>query len=273
MTIRYNYNSLEDYLISNPLNVDGVLDDGWGAPFPVKGRELDASILFADISDFSERTLDLTPIETLIFANNFFSWITAEALRNKKGIIDKYIGDEIMIVFSKEFGSEDHFIDALQTARWMSENDWLAFYPHMGIDSGKVVIGYVGTPLKYNCSVFGLPVALAARCANIKPLGELSSSIIFPADLWKINYELNNIFPPMKYQDPLEKDKINEKPQAWQIFPKRIEKIKNMPDIEVLEIANQSIHYPSQSAQERAKDSLKTLKEMGLYRRYANQQF
>jgi hypothetical protein len=37
--VQYRYNSLEDYLISHPLTVDAQLDDGWGAMFPIKGRE------------------------------------------------------------------------------------------------------------------------------------------------------------------------------------------------------------------------------------------
>jgi hypothetical protein len=57
----YRYNSLEDFLISNPLEIDGILDDGQGALFPAKGRELDAAILFIDISNFAKRTLDLSP--------------------------------------------------------------------------------------------------------------------------------------------------------------------------------------------------------------------
>src|SRR5271165_3634614 len=113
MSVKYRYNSLEDFLTSNPLTVDGQVDDGWGAMFPVKGREIDATILFSDISGFSRRTLDLSPTETLIFVNNFFSWISAEALRGQPGIVDKYIGDEIMVVFSKEFGSDDPFADAV----------------------------------------------------------------------------------------------------------------------------------------------------------------
>ena len=43
----YKYHSLEDFLISNPLTVDGQLDDGRGAVFPVKGREIEAAILFS----------------------------------------------------------------------------------------------------------------------------------------------------------------------------------------------------------------------------------
>ena len=56
----------------------------------------------AHSSGFSKRTLDLSPTETLIFVNNFFAWISAGALKERPSIVDKYIGDEIMVVFSKE---------------------------------------------------------------------------------------------------------------------------------------------------------------------------
>ena len=100
VTVRYPFHSLEDFLIANDLTVDGQLDDGWGAPFPVKGREIEATVLFAHISAFSARSLGLSAVETLAFVNNFFAWITAEALRGRTGIIDKYIGDEVMVVFA-----------------------------------------------------------------------------------------------------------------------------------------------------------------------------
>ena len=155
--VKYPYHSLEDFLIAKMLTVDAEADDGWNARFPVKGREIEATVLFADITRFSSRTADLDPTETLAFVNHFFAWITAEALRGRPGIVDKYIGDEIMVVFSKEFGSADPFADAVQTARWMGQNDVFAFLPHVGIATGPVIVGYVGTPLRYNCSVFGAP--------------------------------------------------------------------------------------------------------------------
>jgi len=69
---KFPYKSLEDFLISNPLSVDGVLNDGFNALFPVKGSEIEATILFTDIANFASRTSDLTSTETLIFVNNFF---------------------------------------------------------------------------------------------------------------------------------------------------------------------------------------------------------
>ena len=63
--VRYRYASLDDFLASSELTVDAQLDDGWGAKFPLKGRELEATVLFSDISGFSARTRELNPTATL----------------------------------------------------------------------------------------------------------------------------------------------------------------------------------------------------------------
>jgi len=263
MGARLRYNSLQDFLISNPLSVDAQLDDGWGALFAVKGREIEAAILFADISSFSRRTLELSPTETLIFVNNFFAWITAEALKGRSAIVDKYIGDEIMVIFSEEFGSEDSFVDAVQTARWMAEYDVLDFRPHIGIASGVVTVGFVGTPLRYNCSVFGRPVVLAKRCASVKPQKRISASIIFPAELWA-GHSFQEVFPRRKYRMP--DGTVKEDPgKGWELLPPRKEEMRNMPETEIIEIAKLTVHVPTQSAEERAKEALSELRQAGRY--------
>jgi class 3 adenylate cyclase len=268
--MKYRYQSLEDFLISTTLTVDAQFDDGFGALFPVKGREIEATVLFADITGFSARTLLLSPEETLFFVNDFFAWISAEALEGRSGIVDKYIGDELMIVFSKEFGSDDAFLEAVQAARWMAENDYLSFLPHIGLASGPVIVGYVGTPIKYNCSVFGAPVALAARCAAVEPepsAGVVSSSIVFPAGEWG-GRDFEDLFPPRRIRDT--DGTIIEQPHPWEQLPERDALMKNIGPTSVREIVNHSIHLPSQSAEERAREGLATMRAAGVGSRITN---
>lgn len=260
--IQYRYNSLEDYLISTPLTVDAELDDGWGAKFPVKGKEIEATILYCDISYFSKRTLDLSSTEILIFVNHFLSWITAEALRNTHGLIDKYIGDEIMIVFSQEFGSEDPFKEAVQAARWMCEHDVLSFCPHIGIASGPVTVGYTGTPLKYSCSVFGVPVTYANRCTSLKPEVEAYGSITFPSKEWN-NRQFEEIIPSEKMQ--FCDGTIQEMP-IWRLLEPRTVDLKNIGKIEVLELINDCFSCPNRTIEQLSKTALQKLREAGLYR-------
>lgn len=264
MAVEYQYRSLEDFLVSSHLSIDAGLDDGWGAPMPVKGREIKATVLFADMASFTSRSLDMTPAETLIFVQWFFAWIGAEALKGTTGIVDKYIGDEVMIVFSKEFGSEDPFRDAVQTARWIAENDPWSFCPQMGIASGEVIVGFVGTPIKYNCSVFGSPVALAARCAGVTPDIEkpFSSAMVFPAAEWG-ERSFDEMFPPKKYQGP--DDGVIEQPHSWKMLPEREVALKNLPDTRIREIVKTSINIPSQSVEATTKEVMETVKRSGRY--------
>lgn len=257
--VKYRFNSLEDFLIAKPLSVNGESDDGWGGRFPAKGREIEASILFCDISGFSKRTLKLTATETLIFVNHFFTWITAAALQERPGIVDKYIGDEMMVVFSKEFGSEDAFLDAVHTARWMGENDFHAFCPHIGIASGVVTVGYVGTPLKFDCSVFGAPVTLAARCASVKTERQ---GIVFPEKDFK-GYRFEDAFPPIKRKKP--DGSIQVEPPGWKMNPPQPAAMKNLPDQNVIVVENTTDTFPQQSAEDRAKEGLSYLYKDGAY--------
>jgi class 3 adenylate cyclase len=264
VAVTYEYRSLEDFLVSTQLSVDAVLDDGWGAPMPVKGREITATVLFADMAAFTSRTLDMSAAETLIFVQWFFAWIGAEALKSSKGIVDKYIGDEVMIVFSNEFGSEDSFADAVRTARWMAEHDAWSFAPQMGIASGRVVVGYVGTPTKYDCSVFGAPVAMAARCAGVTPaLGEpFSSAIVFPASEWG-DRSFDEVFPPRRYQHP--EHGTVEQPHSWEMLAEREVPLKNLPNTPIREIVNRGIHFPSQTVESATKEVLDEIKRAGRY--------
>ncbi|MEU2004498.1 adenylate/guanylate cyclase domain-containing protein [Rhodococcus sp. NPDC019627] len=251
MAIEQRFHSLQDFLASTNSDVDGVLNDGGGFPFPVKGRELNATVLFADISGFSTRTLEMTPVKTLIYVQNFFAWISAEALRGRPGIVDKYIGDEVMVVFAEEFGSEDPFGDAIQAAIAMSRHDVHAYRPHIGVASGPVIVGYAGTPLRYDVSVFGAPVALAARCAAVKPAagttGRVSSTIVAPEHEWD-GRTLSDFYEPEIPGDT-----------RFRLLETRKVPMKGLGDVAVREIHNTGLWAPSVSAEVRAQKSLDAL--------------
>ena len=235
------------------MTVNGALDDGWGESFPLKGRELEAAVLIADISRFSARTSELDPTETLAFVNHFFAWTLAEGLRGRPGIIDRFNGDEVMIVFSKDFGSEAPFADAVQVGCGMGTNDAFAFNPHVGIATGRVIVGYVGTSAKYSVSVVGKPVSLAARCASAEPPEEaMSGWLTFPASDWG-DRVVDETVPPGYWKNP--DGSREQKEQNWTLSAPRSTEFKNMGEHLVRSLANRGIHIPSQSAEERAKEA------------------
>jgi len=204
--------------------------DAAGEIFSVKGREIESAVLFADISEFSKRTNQLSSAETLAFVNLFFTWITAEALLDSCGIIDKYIGDGVVVVFSNEFGSKNAFIDALRAARRICECDVHAFQPHIGIACGKVTVGYVGTPAKYSCSVFGVPVTLASRFASVRGAGGGNGRIVFPANAWS-DPDFEAVFPALKPDAS-----ISAREDPWTLQMARAVELKNVGIIEIREL-------------------------------------
>lgn len=262
----HQYHSLDDFLASTMSHIDGVLDDGFGFGFPVKGREIDAVVLFADISGFSTRTLDMSPTETLVYVQNFFAWITAEALHGRPGIVDKYIGDEIMVVFSTEFGSADPFADAVQAAAAMIRRDVHSYHPHIGIASGPVIVGYAGTAMHYNVSVFGAPVALAARCAGVPPEvpeGQvISTSIVFPEVDWA-GRDLDGILPMRR--SLLEDGTEYDEPREFELQAPREVTLKGVGNVSVREIFSTDFWFPGQSAEARARESVAFLHRSGRY--------
>lgn len=215
-----------------------------------------------DMSSFSSRTSTLTPCETLAFVNHFVAWITAEALKNRPGIVDKYIGDELMIVFAREFGSVDPVQDAIHAARDAGNYDAWNFDPHFGIAAGPVIVGQIGTSKMYSYSVFGPAVALAARCAATKRRGSGQCSIILPAALWG-SKSLEAEFPGelLKGSDGSER----RAPCKWEFQGPRTERPKNMGEVEVVEISRISTWCPGITPEERAKHSTTWLKEAGFY--------
>lgn len=265
MPIEQRFHSLEDFLASKMGHVDGVLNDGWGFEFPVKGREIEATVLFADITNFSTRTLAMSPAATLVYVQNFFAWITAEALHDRPGIVDKYIGDEVMVVYSQEFGSEDPFADAVRAAAAMSRHDALAYCPHIGVASGRVIVGYAGTALRYNVSVFGAPVALAARCAAVKPADAakiVSSTIVMPASDWN-ERNLDELLPPGWVEEDDGTKVLDWQP--FELLEERTVPMKGVGDVTIREIHNSAMHFPTRSAEDRAVASLQVLESNNRY--------
>jgi hypothetical protein len=246
------------------LTIDATAEDGWGASLPVKGREIEATVLFADIAAFSARTSELGAAETLAFVNHFFAWISAEALRHGPGIVDKYIGDEVMVVFSEEFGSEDPLLDAVHAARGMGQNDVYSFMPHMGIASGRVIVGYVGTPQGYSASVFGAPVALASRCAAVGLPDDLerrvSSFMTLPATELE-GRDFAELIPSEIRKGP--DGGAYEQPHAWRLLDPRMTSMKHLGNIEVAQIANSAMWAPSESAEDRARAVVRLAAQAG----------
>lgn len=141
--------------------------------------ESEISILFADIVGFTELSERLSPSRISQLLNNFFEEMLQEVFE-AGGTLDKFIGDCIMAFFGAPEPQNDHADRAVIAAKRMlarlealNENNDLGeiLQLRISINSGKAVVGDVGSSQRVDYTVLGPTINLAARMEPICPPG------------------------------------------------------------------------------------------------------
>ena len=131
----------------------------------------DASVLFADIVGFTTMSEKMSPSQVALLLNDYLSRMT-EVIFKYEGTLDKFIGDAIMAVFGAPLDMPDHAYRSIMAALEMQErltefNAERKEGPHLririGINSGKVVAGEIGSINKKEYTVLGDTVNTASR--------------------------------------------------------------------------------------------------------------
>lgn len=142
-----------------------------GAPlnpthYPIGAIEGSGAVLFADLPGYSTRACELSPVECAALTSLYFAWFEGEALSGLGGFVDKYIGDEVMVVFLDSVCSQGALQCAMRAAVRMLSCDPYAFAPKIGIAAGDLAVAWVGTYSNPSVTVVGRTVNLAARCVD-----------------------------------------------------------------------------------------------------------
>ncbi len=153
----------------------GALQNGRILP-----KEGDISILFADIVGFTALSERLSPGEVAELLNSFFEEMLQEVFA-VGGTLDKFIGDCIMAFFGAPEPQLDHAERAVAAAWGMLKrlDDLNANHRlreplqlRVAINSGKAVVGDVGSSQRVDYTVLGATINLASRMEAICPAGE-----------------------------------------------------------------------------------------------------
>ncbi|MDQ1277367.1 MAG: adenylate cyclase [Thermodesulfobacteriota bacterium] len=141
------------------------------------GDKKDLTVMFSDIRGFTTISEKLTPEELVSLLNEYLTVMT-DIVFKYEGLLDKYIGDAIMAVFGAPLEQPDHALRGCRTAlemmaelkvlqeRWSREGR-----PYVdigvGINSGDMVVGNMGSNMRFDYTVMGDNANLSSRLEGI----------------------------------------------------------------------------------------------------------
>jgi adenylate cyclase len=139
------------------------------------------TVLFCDIVGFTSMSERLAPNEVAELLNSFFERMT-RAIFSFKGSVNKYIGDAIMAIFGAPLPFDNHSELAVRAAMQMQQEvtaiqDTMApdrrFRVRIGVNSGRVVVGDIGSTQRMEFTVLGDAVNVAQRLESICEPGKV----------------------------------------------------------------------------------------------------
>jgi adenylate cyclase len=151
----------------------------------------DLTILFSDISGFTRWSSEKSPELVHSFLNDYLETM-AGILFSHGGTVDKFMGDGILAFFGDPFTMPDHCERCLRSAIAMQEEirslaeKWkpladIDLKVRVGINTGKVIVGNLGSKTRIEYTVIGADVNLAQRMESNAPVG----GILVTAAVWE----------------------------------------------------------------------------------------
>ncbi|MCK6601416.1 MAG: CHASE2 domain-containing protein [Bacteroidetes bacterium] len=137
------------------------------------GEKVELTIMFSDLSGFTTISEMLTPEELVVLLNEYLGSMT-DIIMQAGGTLDKYIGDAIMAFWGAPIPQEKHAILACRAvmkqqaklkvlAQGWVDQGFPRLIARFGVNTGQVVAGNMGSSSRFNYTVMGDSVNLAAR--------------------------------------------------------------------------------------------------------------
>jgi adenylate cyclase len=143
----------------------------------LSGKRVDGSVLFADIKGFTRIAENMRPEELVSILNRYFTLITC-ACEINHGMVDKYMGDGVMLVFGAPEPDTDHAYHAISCALLIQKlvahenalREEQGKFPvqfRIGVNTGNMLAGNMGSRERMEYTVVGDTVNLASRLCGI----------------------------------------------------------------------------------------------------------
>lgn len=144
------------------------------------GEEVEGTVLFADLAGFTSLSEHTAPQDLIRLLNEYFSPLT-QVIQEHQGTLDKYIGDAIMAFWGAPLPLADHAVQAcravlaMQAAMGRLQEVWASrglsrIHNRIGLHSGLLIAGNVGSRERFNYTILGDTVNLASRLEAVNKI-------------------------------------------------------------------------------------------------------
>ena len=148
----------------------------------VEGAEREVTLMFVDVRGFTRMSEGLKARDVVSLLNDVFQ-LVSDAILRRGGTLDKFIGDSVMAYFGAPIPSADHAVQAVNTAvdivranrernRALQPGEHAAELG-IGIHTGPVVVGNIGSDRRTDFTAIGDAVNVAARLEKLAKPGEI----------------------------------------------------------------------------------------------------
>jgi class 3 adenylate cyclase/GAF domain-containing protein len=152
-------------------------------PDTAHGQRMRITMFFADIRDYSKKIREMDPTSAVRMLNDYFNSVTP-IITVYNGVVDKYVGDELVALFTKSTANGSHQYLAVEAGLALQaelkrlNKEWaLTGRPQIevgvGIHTGEVVLGQIGSFERKDFTAIGANMNFAARLQSLAAPGQV----------------------------------------------------------------------------------------------------
>lgn len=144
--------------------VSRLIEEGMTSTRNIEIKEM--TIVFTDLAGFTDLASHMSAEETAGYLNGYFETVS-QAIAERQGTIDKFLGDGVMAFWGAPSEQPDHAAMAIAAVKTLADRIEQAtgrtMRVRIGVHTGKVVVGDIGSSARMNYTVIGDAVNVAAR--------------------------------------------------------------------------------------------------------------
>ncbi len=176
-SVKIMKNSLKAFQLYVPATLVRQLINS-GEPVTIGGQSRELTVFFSDIANSTTIAENIAPKDLMLQMSDYFDVMTQVIETECNGTIDKFIGDAVMAFWGAPISNDQHAILAAKAAlrcrreidklneKWEKEGKY-PFITRIGINTGYMIVGNMGSKKRMNYSVIGDEVNLASRLEKI----------------------------------------------------------------------------------------------------------